>query len=83
MQVVQAAYAKNQFGKVLNNSQYEPCIIERYGQEYAAVISKREYDRLKAIEDTLLNMQAKQAQKEGFIGKEKSEEFLDSLLDAA
>ena len=82
MQIYQAKQAKNQFGQMIHNAQHEPLIIERYGQEVIAIISKREFDRLRAVEEAMLEYQAAIAKREGFIGEKESDDLITELLDA-
>ncbi|PWV98181.1 prevent-host-death family protein [Hoeflea marina] len=45
MKVMQATDAKNQFGKLLEDSLVEPILIRKNGRDVAVLLSKAEYDR--------------------------------------
>ena len=47
----------------------------------AVLISKREYDRLQSIEDSYWLTKALEAEKDGYIGVEKSMDKLKNALD--
>jgi len=61
----------------------EPITIKRAGHETIVMISKKEYDRLEACEDSYWGMRARKAEKEGeFIGIEEGKKIIKKLLDA-
>lgn len=82
MQVVQAKTAKNLFWSIINDAQHEPLSIERYWKSVAVILSRREYDKMKAIEDMAWWLQANNSSSEWFIWNKKSEDLLDTLLNA-
>jgi len=45
------------------------------------VLAIEEFERLQTIEDKLLALQAKQANEEGYIGIDSSEDLLNNLLN--
>ncbi len=67
---------KNRFGQYLDTSMVEPVLIEKNGRPVAVMLSIADYERLTAIEDEYWGEKAKTAEKEGFIGKDKSLELI-------
>ena len=48
MTALAATDAKNHFGRLLDNAQREPVIIEKQGRPVAVMLSKYDYDRIQA-----------------------------------
>ena len=82
MLVLAAAEAKNSFGKMIDTAQREPITIEKKGRAVAVVLSMEEYIRFESLEDKFWANKAEEAIKEGFIGKEKSANVLQGILNA-
>lgn len=82
MKVFKATQAKDHFGEMLDSSRTEPVRIEKNNKGVAVVISLEEYNRLIALEDNYLAMKAKEASKGGYLGKSKSKDLLESMLNA-
>lgn len=82
MKVFKATEAKDNFGEVLDSSRSEPVKIKKNNKDVAVVISFEEYNRLINLEDNYLAMRAKEAQKGGYLGKSKSKDLLQSMLNA-
>ena len=49
MHSVSAHDAKARFGQLLDTARREPVVIERHGRAVAVVLSKEDYDELRAI----------------------------------
>lgn len=83
MNVYTASVAKTHFGAVIDAAQSEPILIEKNGRPYVFVMSKKEYEALKAIEDAYWLREAEAGRKSGYLSSEESEAFLKGLLDNA
>lgn len=73
---VTATELKTRLGQYLEAAQSEPVIIEKSGRASSVVLSMRRYDELCDIEDRLWDMQAQQAEKEGFMSDEETQALL-------
>lgn len=82
MIVLAAAEAKNSFGKMIDLAQREPITIEKKGRAIAVVLSIADYKRLELLEDEFWANKASEAIKDGFIGKEESNNLLQRVLNA-
>jgi len=80
MKTLAAADAKNSFGKMLDTAQRESVIIEKKGRAVAVVMSMEEYYRFEELENTMWGKNALEAENNGFIGIEQSNEILKKLL---
>jgi len=76
---VTATDLKNRLGQYLEASVKEPVIIEKSGRPSSVVISFDEYQRFLALEDQLWAIKALESGEEGFLGTEKSVEFMKEL----
>lgn len=76
MQTFTASEAKNKLGLVLDSAQQHPVTIEKQGRPFAVVLSLETYEML---EDAFWILQAKQAEKEGFLSEEESKKLLEDL----
>lgn len=81
MKIETATKARINFAKILENSLLEPVVIEKSGRNVAVLISFEEYQHMLALEDRYWIEKTKEAQQEGFIGLERSEELMQELLD--
>jgi prevent-host-death family protein len=82
LKTVAAAEAKQSFGRLLDDAQREPVRIERNGRPVAVLLSMAEYELFEKLEDAYWGQRAQEAMKEGSLGPEDSERFLQSLLHA-
>lgn len=82
MLVLAAAEAKNNFGKMIDIVQKEPVTIEKKGRAVAVILSVEEDAKLEALENEFWAKKAQEAIGKGFIGKEKSKDLLQSILNA-
>lgn len=81
MKLFKSTQAKDHFGELLDESRNEPVKITRNNKEVAVIVSIKEYNRLIELEDTYFASKAKEASKQGYIGKSKSEALLKRMLD--
>jgi antitoxin Phd len=82
MRTMSAKEAKDGFGLLLDTAQREPVTITKKGREVAVLVSKADFERLEALEDAYWGRRAEEARKEGFVGLEESEKFLNELANA-
>lgn len=82
MKEFKSTRAKDHFGELLDESRNEPVKITRNNKEVAVVVSIQEYNRLIELEDSYFASKAKEAAKQGYIGKSKSEALLEKMLNA-
>ena len=76
MRSVTATEAKNQLGQVLEEVITEPVTITKTGRRVAVVVSWREYERLRSLEDEVWAKRASDAEKDGYLGPKHSAEWL-------
>lgn len=79
MKHIASANAKNQFGQLLDMAQKEPVTIEKKGRAVAVILSIEDFSHFLRTEDQLWAMKAEKAAKEGFLGNDESEKFLNDL----
>ena len=77
MKTMTAAEAKNAFGKFLDMAQREPVVVTKMGRPVGAFIS------IADLENTVWGERALAADKDGYVGVEASEDFLNGLLNAS
>lgn len=82
MRTLSASEAKGAFGELLDRSGRGPVRIEKKGRGVAVLLSVEEYERLSEIEDQWWADRARRAAKKGFVGKAKSKQILEGLLNA-
>lgn len=80
MQNINSKEAQNHFGDLMNKAIKEPVVIHKYGKPSAVLISHEEYEKFLMFEDLYWELKAKQASNAGFLSKEESENFLNSIL---
>ena len=73
-----ATEVKNKFGKFSDIARNEPVIVEKTGCKTIVLIAFEEYERLTQIEDAYWAEMAARAEKEGYVGSEKSTDFIGS-----
>jgi len=81
MQSINSREAQNHFGELMNKAIKEPVIINKHGKPSAVLISHEEYEKFLMFEDLYWELKAKQASNAGFLSKEESENFLNSILN--
>lgn len=80
MSVINSREAQNHFGDLMNQAIREPVIIQKHGKPTAVLISHDEYKKFLEFEDLYWGLKAKQAETGGFLSKEESDDFLNSIL---
>ena len=80
MQNISSKEAQNHFGDLMNKAIKEPVVINKYGKPAAVLISHEEYERFLEFEDLYWELKAKQASSEGFLSKQESKDFVNSIL---
>jgi antitoxin Phd len=83
IKTVAAAEAKQSFGRLLDDAQREPVVIERNGRPVAVVLSMAEYELFERLEDVHWGKRAEEAVKQGLAGPEETEAVLRSILHEA
>lgn len=79
MSIVKATELKNNLGKYLEASIKEPVIIEKNGRKVAVIVSLDLFESWEKVEDAYWAMQALEAEKEGYLGTNRSLESLASI----
>lgn len=87
MQKVSATRVQNNFGEVLDDVRVSgPVEITRKDRPVGVLIGFEAFSlmqtRLQELEDLVWGLQAREAQKEGYVGVEKGEGLLKELLGA-
>ena len=82
MRVLAAAEAKNGFGKMIDMAQRGPVTIEKKGRAVAVILSMEEYSKFESLENEFWSNKALEAINDGFIGKEKSANLMQRILNA-
>ena len=82
MKTADATDVKNHFGQYLQSALREPVMVRKSGREVAVILSVEDYQRLAALEDRWWALQAAEAEKEGYLGHQASQEFVRRKLDA-
>ncbi len=82
MRVLAAVEAKNGFGRMIDIVQREPITIEKKGRAVAVILSMEEYNKFESLENEFWGNKALEAINDGFIGKEKSADLMQRMLNA-
>lgn len=82
MNIINSREAQNHFGDLMNQAIKEPVVIQKHGKPCAVLISHEEYKKFLELEDFYWDLKARQASEEGFLSKEESKDFLNSILKA-
>ncbi|MHB1000024.1 MAG: type II toxin-antitoxin system prevent-host-death family antitoxin [Armatimonadota bacterium] len=82
MYTLKSKDAKNKFGEMLDKVIKEPVGITKYDREVAVLVSKERYDELISIEDEKWADRARNAALNGFIGKDKTVDFIRDTMNA-
>lgn len=83
MKVFSAKHAQTHFSDMLITVIKEPVTIEKHGKPSAVLISCEDYKRFEVLEEIENNYWAEkafEAEKEGYLSVEETEEFLSSFL---
>lgn len=73
---VTATELKHRLGRYLEAAQVEPVVVEKSGRATCVVLSKYRYDQLCELEDIFWDLQARVAEKEGFMSELEVKELL-------
>lgn len=76
---ISATDLKNRLGQYLEAAIKEPVIVEKSGRPMSVVISYAEFQRLSEIEEQLWGLRALEAEKDGYLGVEKSSTILQQI----
>jgi len=79
MVVISAKEAKDRFGVLMDTARREPVTITKHNRPWVVVVSSEEYARLEAMEDAAWAAKAREAEKEGYLGTEESEAFIQQI----
>lgn len=77
--IVTASEVKSRFGEYLEQAIIEPIHISKTNRKVAVLISEREYERLKHLEDAYMAMQAQHAASEGYVSQQDIVLLLERL----
>ncbi len=76
---VTATELKNRLGQYLDVAETDPVIVEKSGRVKSVLISNATYEKFLAYEDAYWAVKAKQAEKEGYMGQNATEDFLKGI----
>lgn len=79
MKTITSANAKTRFGQFVDMSQREPIAVEKYGRPISVMMSYEDYQHFVELEDKLWALEAKIAEKEGYLSTDETSDFLKSL----
>jgi prevent-host-death family protein len=74
MKTFTAAKAKNNFGLLLDTAQREPVVITKNDRPVGVLLSLQDF------EDRIWAERAEEAHKEGYLGPDESEAFVNALI---
>jgi antitoxin Phd len=80
MKYFTAKDAKNQFGRLLDQSRTEPVLVVKHGRPAAVVLSYEEYERVEALERAYWAAEARAAESDGYLGAAESEALINGRL---
>ena len=75
-----ATEVKNRFGEFMEKARDEPVTVKKTGRDYVVIVNKDEFERLQRFEDSYWAALADEAAKGGFLGHERSMEFINRKL---
>ena len=81
MKSISAREANLRFGHYLLDAMTEPIVIEKHKTPVVAMVSYKEYQRLINLENTYWAEKARAAEEEGYIGEDKSMEFIKAATN--
>ncbi len=82
MKIISATEAKTNFGKYISAVMLEPVTVSKADHEVIVMISKKEYDRLKAYDDAYWTVKAHLSEKNGYLGEMEGKKIIENLLNA-
>jgi prevent-host-death family protein len=80
MKYFTAKDAKNQFGRLLDQSRAEPVLVVKHGRPVAVVLSYEECERVEELERAYWAAKAGAADAEGYLGAAETEALIDRRL---
>jgi antitoxin Phd len=80
MKYFTAKDAKNQFGRLLDQSRAEPVMVVKHGRPAAVLLSYEEYERVEALERAYWAGKAGAAEQERYLGAAESDALLERRL---
>jgi prevent-host-death family protein len=80
MKYFTAKDAKNQFGRLLDQSRVEPVLVVKHGRPVAVLVSFEEYERVEALERAYWAGKAGAAERDGYLGISETEALIDTRL---
>ena len=80
MKYFTAKDAKNQFGRLLDQSRAEPVLVVKHGRPVAVLVSYEEYERVEALERAYWAAKAGAADRDGYLGAPESEALIGARL---
>jgi prevent-host-death family protein len=80
MITIDATTVKNKFGETIDKARLEPVLVTKSGRNAVVIISMEEYEHLQSMEDAYWADKARSAEQSGYVGAEKSQAFLNGLL---
>lgn len=82
MVTVTSKEAKEKFGVVMDQARTQDVTITKHSRPSVVVMSIERYNQLEALEEAMWALKAKQAEKNGYLGTEASEAFIQEMLNA-
>ncbi len=79
MRTISSGDAKARFGHLIDMTQKEPVAIEKHGRPVSVMMAFEDFERYQMLEDKFWALEAKAAEKEGYLSSSESDEFLKSL----
>ena len=80
---INATSFKNHLGRYIESAIKEPVIVEKAGRASAVLISFDEFEKLSQYEDFYWSIKADFAEKEGFLGVDKTTKQLQKYANRA
>jgi len=80
MKSISATELKTKTGETLDMVQREAVAIKKNGRSVAVIVPQADYEHLIKMEDAYWLARAKAAEKDGYLGVEKTAKFLEEML---
>lgn len=81
MKIATATEVKNRFGEFLEEARNEPVIISKTGRKAGVLLSWAEFERLSSLEDAWWGIQAREAERKGYLGPEATKQFIRKRMN--
>ncbi len=85
MHIESATTVKNHFGAIMDAALREPVVIQRSGRNSVVMIpydSYKDYEAFEALSDKIWAEKAMEAEREGYLGTDESENIIQKFLNA-